>query len=175
MTAQPVDQTSSTTDAPEAGGPSSDLGRRAVLTSALAIAGGASLVACGSSSGTSSAASSTTSSSAPASSASSSSSSAAPAVIVKLADVPVGGAVSATLGGKKIVVSQPTKGKVAAFSAICTHMGCTVAPQGSKLDCPCHGSVYDAFTGKNLSGPAPSPLPAVPVKLDATGDGVVSA
>jgi Rieske Fe-S protein len=88
--------------------------------------------------------------------------------LVALADVPVGGAVSATSpAGKPLIISQPTKGTVAGFSAICTHMGCTVAPAGKELDCPCHGSVYDAATGTNLSGPAPRPLAPFPVHVDA--------
>jgi cytochrome b6-f complex iron-sulfur subunit len=88
-------------------------------------------------------------------------------VLAVLTDVPVGGAVSATSpDGKPIIVAQPTKGTVVGFSAICTHMGCTVAPAGTQLDCPCHGSVYDAATGKNLSGPAPRPLAPFPVHLD---------
>jgi cytochrome b6-f complex iron-sulfur subunit len=89
-----------------------------------------------------------------------------------LADVPVGGAVSATSAdGKPVIIAQPTEGTVVGFSAICTHMGCTVAPAGKELDCPCHGSVYDAATGKNLSGPAPRPLAPFPVHLD--GDQVL--
>jgi Rieske Fe-S protein len=44
-------------------------------------------------------------------------------------------------------------------------MGCTVAPAGSEYHCPCHGSVYDAFTGAVKSGPAPRPLGKVPVKV----------
>lgn len=145
-----------------------DVGRRAVITGALAVAGGATLVACASGSTDTSAGSAS-------SSATASGDGGTGAVIVKLADVPVGSAVSAKLDGKKIIVAQPTKGDVVAFSAICTHMGCPVQPAGKKLNCPCHGSVYDAATGKNLSGPAPSPLPAVAVKLDASGDGVVKA
>ena len=43
-------------------------------------------------------------------------------------------------------------------------MGCTVAPGDKQLDCPCHQSVYD-LTGKNISGPAPSPLAPFPVKV----------
>ena len=30
-----------------------------------------------------------------------------------------------------------------------------------ELHCPCHGSVYDAFTGAVIQGPAPAPLPRV--------------
>jgi len=87
-------------------------------------------------------------------------------VLAKVADVPVGGAVSATdANGKPVIVSQPSAGDVVAFSAICTHMGCTVAPQGDQLVCPCHGSTYDLATGDNTGGPAPSPLPKVSVKV----------
>ncbi len=89
--------------------------------------------------------------------------------LVAVADVPVGGAVGAKdAAGKPIIVAQPTAGTFVAFTATCTHKGCTVAPAGKELKCPCHGSVYDAFTGKNLSGPAPSPLAAVPVKVSGT-------
>jgi len=86
---------------------------------------------------------------------------------VPLSSIPVGGAVSANLGDKPIVVSQPTAGEVVAFSAVCTHAGCTVAPQGKEFDCPCHGSRFDATTGKVLNGPASDPLP----KLKATVSG----
>jgi nitrite reductase/ring-hydroxylating ferredoxin subunit len=86
--------------------------------------------------------------------------------LATLADVPVGSAVAAKdADGRPIVVAQPSAGKVVAFSAICTHMGCTVAPAGKQLNCPCHGSQYDAFTGAVLRGPAPKPLPAVPVHV----------
>jgi len=94
--------------------------------------------------------------------------------LVGLADVPVGGAVSATdAAGDPVIIAQPAAGTVVGFSAICTHMGCTVAPDGAQLKCPCHGSVYDAATGANVSGPAPRPLDAFNVKV--AGDQVVEA
>jgi Rieske Fe-S protein len=89
---------------------------------------------------------------------------------VSLASIPVGGAVSATLAGKPIVVSQPSAGQVVAFSAVCTHQGCTVAPQGKEFDCPCHGSKFDATTGDVLNGPARDPLPKLTAKV--SGDSV---
>jgi cytochrome b6-f complex iron-sulfur subunit len=44
-----------------------------------------------------------------------------------------------------------------ALSALCPHLGCVVAPQGSGFRCPCHGSTFDA-QGTVLDGPAPRPL-----------------
>lgn len=86
---------------------------------------------------------------------------------VALSSIPVGGAVSASLGSTPIVVAQPTAGKVVAFSAVCTHQGCTVAPQGKEFDCPCHGSRFDGTTGDVINGPARTPL----TKLTASVSG----
>lgn len=89
--------------------------------------------------------------------------------LTKLADVPVGSAVPEKMpNGDPITVAQPTAGKVVAFSAVCTHQGCTVVPDGNVLACPCHGSQFNAFTGAVLHGPATQPLPSVPVKLNGT-------
>jgi len=85
--------------------------------------------------------------------------------VAKLTDIPVGGSISATLDGKPIILAQPSTGKVVAFTAICTHQGCTVNPDGAVLRCPCHASTYDAFTGKDTGGPARSPLAAIPVTV----------
>lgn len=88
--------------------------------------------------------------------------------LVALDKVPVRGAVSATgPKGEKLIVARPDQDTAVAFSAICTHQGCTVEPAGSQLHCPCHGSVYNALTGKNVSGPAPRPLAKFPVRVKA--------
>jgi Rieske Fe-S protein len=92
--------------------------------------------------------------------------------IVALSAVPVGGSVAAQGPDGPIVVAQPSAGKVVAHSAVCTHQGCQVAPQGKILACPCHGSMFDAFTGAVLQGPAQAPLPSVTVKL--SGQDVVA-
>ena len=92
--------------------------------------------------------------------------------LAQVSDIPVGGAVSATTAaGDPIIIAQPTAGEVVAFSAICTHRGCTVAPDDKRLLCPCHGSTYDLATGDNTAGPAPSPLAKVTVTVE--GDEVV--
>lgn len=89
------------------------------------------------------------------------------AALVELAAVPVGGAVSATgPDDKPVVVAQPREGEVTAHSAVCTHMGCTVKPDGKRLRCPCHGSVFRSGSGEVVSGPASRPLPEIPVHIE---------
>ena len=83
-----------------------------------------------------------------------------------LTDIPVGQAMAAkTPDGTEIIVARTGDNAAAAFSAICTHQGCAVAPQGADLKCPCHGSVFDALTGAVKNGPAKKPLPSVNVKV----------
>lgn len=88
-------------------------------------------------------------------------------------DVPVGGALAAkNEAGDDIIIAQPKKGKFVAFSAACTHQGCTVKIQKKKLVCPCHGSTFKATTGAVLNGPATDDLPKIDVDVD--GDDIVS-
>jgi thiosulfate dehydrogenase (quinone) large subunit len=88
--------------------------------------------------------------------------------IAAVTDVPVGSAKTFTdpASGAPAYVLQPAKGEFRAFSAVCTHAGCTVAfVKGSQqFQCPCHGGVYDAKTGKVLAGPPPQPLRAIEVR-----------
>jgi Rieske Fe-S protein len=72
---------------------------------------------------------------------------------------------------KLVVVTQPTANEFKAFSAVCTHMGCTVSTiSNGTIDCPCHGSQYSISTGAVVGGPAPKPLPAKQIKV--TGDSI---
>jgi thiosulfate dehydrogenase [quinone] large subunit len=81
--------------------------------------------------------------------------------------VPVGGAASFTdpADGQPAYVVQPTQGTFKAFSAVCTHAGCTVEFQQGSFFCPCHASTFDGTTGAVLSGPASAPLPAIPIHV----------
>jgi len=88
------------------------------------------------------------------------------AALAKVDAIPVGRAILVTdAAGKRLILSQPTAGTVVAMTAICTHLGCTVAPAGAQVVCPCHGSVYKSADGSNVSGPAPKPLAAVTVHV----------
>src|SRR5262249_40258723 len=79
-------------------------------------------------------------------------------------DVPVGG--GKVYEAKKVVVTQPTAGTYKAFSAVCTHEGCTVSDvDGGTINCPCHGSKFSITDGSVQAGPAPSPLPGKNVSV----------
>jgi Rieske Fe-S protein len=82
------------------------------------------------------------------------------APIAAVADVPVGGGV---IRGN-LVLTRPAGNDVRAFSAICTHQGCKVdRVTDGHIECPCHGSVFDAATGAVVHGPASTALGKIPV------------
>lgn len=82
--------------------------------------------------------------------------------LAALADVPAGGGV--VVAG--LVVTRDQEGSVHAFSATCTHQGCTVSGvTDGAIVCPCHGSRFDIGTGAVLQGPANRPLPSIPVHV----------
>ena len=64
---------------------------------------------------------------------------------------------------------------VVAYSAICTHLGCAVYAelnQEGLIACPCHGSLFAPAEGAAVvGGPAPRPLPSIPVSV--AGDGAI--
>jgi rieske iron-sulfur protein len=70
-------------------------------------------------------------------------------------------------------------GGVVAFSAVCTHTGCEVGgflADEQQLYCECHQSKFDPRDGARVTdGPAPRPLPALPLGVDAEGRLVVAA
>ncbi|SFC90125.1 Rieske (2Fe-2S) protein [Streptomyces aidingensis] len=83
--------------------------------------------------------------------------------LVSSDQVPGGGGV--VLADREIVVTRDASGTVRAFSAVCTHAGCLVdSVSGGTINCPCHGSAFDAGTGSPVSGPAGAPLSPVPVQ-----------
>lgn len=87
-------------------------------------------------------------------------------------EVPVGG--GAVFADQKVVVTQPSEGTFQAFSAICTHQGCTVNEVADgTINCPCHGSKFSVEDGSVAGGPAPSPLEARTVTVE--GDSIVLA
>ena len=60
-----------------------------------------------------------------------------------------------------------------AFSKVCTHAGCPVGlyeEATEQLLCPCHQSLFDVLVGAQpIFGPAPRPLPQLPLYIDEAG------
>jgi Rieske Fe-S protein len=134
--------------------------RRSVIgtfgVAAVSLAGAATLAACGGGSGATSQQGSAPSAAA--------GSAGAGSEVVKASEIPVGG--GTVFDAAKVVVTQPKAGDFKAFSAICTHMGCTVAGVANgMITCPCHGSTYDMASGQVTGGPAPAPLPSKTVTV----------
>lgn len=63
-------------------------------------------------------------------------------------------------------------GELKAFTAICTHLTCTVIYESDteSLFCPCHNGRFD-LNGNVISGPPPSPLESYSVEI--SGDDIV--
>jgi Rieske Fe-S protein len=103
-----------------------------------------------------------------------------PAIALRLPGPIPGGLEAATTGGETV--------HLAAFSRVCTHLGCTVylnrdlagisfafnyRTPHPDLTCPCHLSIFDPTrAGEAVSGPAVRPLPRV--QLELRGDAVVA-
>ena len=64
-----------------------------------------------------------------------------------------------------ILINTP-KGELRAFTAICTHLDCTVQYREDyeHIWCACHNGHYDLY-GINIAGPPPSPLTPFKVYL----------
>jgi Rieske Fe-S protein len=75
-----------------------------------------------------------------------------------------------------LYVLAVTGGEFSVLSPICTHRGCTVDVQGTRLVCPCHGSTFDR-TGAVLEGPADSPLRRFDARVErgTTGNGAANS
>ncbi len=80
-------------------------------------------------------------------------------------------------------VLEWTADGMVAYSAICTHLGCTVnfsheGMEGAEyphLHCPCHTALFNPQQGAEVvGGPAPRALPQLPVAVDEEGMVVVA-
>jgi Rieske Fe-S protein len=71
-------------------------------------------------------------------------------------------------GSKPGILIRTADGELRAFSAVCTHLNCTVQyrPDLAHIWCACHNGHYD-LNGKNIQGPPPRPLDAYVVNVRA--------
>ena len=80
-------------------------------------------------------------------------------VAAKLKDLKPNEGVIFKFGSSPGLLVLGPDGQLRAFSAVCTHLDCTVKyrPDMQKIHCACHGGIYD-LGGRNISGPPPRPL-----------------
>ena len=88
--------------------------------------------------------------------------------------------VPTTYAGQTLIGTMNwTVDNIVAYSRICTHVGCPVGlyeQTTHHLLCPCHQSTFDASTGATvIFGPAPRPLPQLPMTVDSQGYLVASS
>ncbi|KCZ71204.1 ferredoxin subunit of nitrite reductase and ring-hydroxylating dioxygenase [Candidatus Methanoperedens nitroreducens] len=86
--------------------------------------------------------------------------------IATVDEVPTGTAIRFMFNGKAAVLLHMPAG-FRAFGAVCTHLGCVAywKPDESIIFCPCHIGKFDPNTGAVISGPPPSPLPAIEIAV----------
>jgi cytochrome b6-f complex iron-sulfur subunit len=77
----------------------------------------------------------------------------------KLSDVPRDAGTIVRFGTKPVILVRDAGDQLVAFSAVCTHLDCTVQYRKDMglIWCACHNGKYD-LTGRNVSGPPPRPL-----------------
>ena len=75
-------------------------------------------------------------------------------------------------GNRPAILVRAPSGELRAFSAVCTHLNCTVQyrPDLSHIWCACHNGHFD-LNGKNIAGPPPRPLE--PFVVNARGNQIV--
>lgn len=75
-------------------------------------------------------------------------------------------------GNRPAILIRTPAGELRAFSAVCTHLNCTVQyrPDLSHIWCACHNGHFD-LNGKNIAGPPPRPLESFVV--NARGNQIV--
>jgi Rieske Fe-S protein len=75
-------------------------------------------------------------------------------------------------GNRPGILVRTPAGELRAFSAVCTHLACTVQYRSDlgHIWCACHNGHYD-LNGINIAGPPPRPLE--PYAVNVRGDRIV--
>jgi cytochrome b6-f complex iron-sulfur subunit len=72
-------------------------------------------------------------------------------------------------GSRPAILVRTAAGELKAFSAVCTHLNCTVQYRSElgHIWCACHNGHFD-LNGQNIEGPPPRPLDAFVVNVRGT-------
>ncbi len=90
----------------------------------------------------------------------------------KVKDFPTNAGKIFRFGNRPGLLVHTSAGDFRAFSAVCTHLGCTVQyrPDLEQIWCACHNGRFD-LSGRNVAGPPPRPLE--PFDVTVRGDDIV--
>ena len=93
-------------------------------------------------------------------------------VAAKVGELAANAAKIFRFGNRPGLLINTPQGELKAFSAVCTHLNCTVqyAAEDSLIWCACHNGKFD-LNGQVISGPPPRPLEAYQVNV--RGDEIV--
>lgn len=89
-------------------------------------------------------------------------------------DLAPGNMMGVEKNGKAMLVAN-VDGTYYAIGNVCTHMGCSLSEgtlTGDKVQCACHGSIFNLKTGAVEKGPATSPEPSYSLRVD--GDKILA-
>ena len=93
----------------------------------------------------------------------------APSRVARLADVPVGGAITFAYPTRHdpCLLVRPDADTLVAYNQKCTHLTCAVVPRVDRgeIHCPCHEGHFDLATGRPLAGPPRRPLTLVTLQV----------
>lgn len=90
----------------------------------------------------------------------------------KKVELPLNSAKIFRFGNKPAILINTTQGVLKAFSAVCTHLNCTVqyVKESGHILCACHNGKFD-LNGKVISGPPPKSLEEY--KVDVVGEDII--
>jgi Rieske Fe-S protein len=88
---------------------------------------------------------------------------------VKATDVKPNSGQIFKFGNRPAILVRTPSGELKAFSAVCTHLNCTVQFRSDlgHIWCACHNGHFD-LNGQNISGPPPRPLDGFTVNMRGT-------
>lgn len=88
-----------------------------------------------------------------------------PVKVAEVGELPVGGVKVFHYPGEHdlALLIHLKQDQYVAYRQRCTHLSCPVLynAETGQLDCPCHHGIFEAETGRVLSGPPPRPLPQI--------------
>jgi cytochrome b6-f complex iron-sulfur subunit len=93
-------------------------------------------------------------------------------IAAKVGELPLNSSKIFRFGNKPAILINTAQGILKAFSAVCTHLDCTVQYSSEKgiIWCVCHNGKYD-LNGKVISGPPPRPL--AEFKVNVVGEDII--